>query len=160
MDAFFHAWELHGTWDRVRREFRTKDPSKAEAAAALHQDALRLLEQAVKENRYQARGVIGIFPANSTASHDDITVWADESRTIPLATLLTQRQQLDKGETRLALADFIAPEGVRDYVGAMAVSIHGSAAGQRNGKPETTLPRPAGQLSGGPPGGGFRGHRP
>lgn len=30
------------------------------------------------------------------------------------------------GETRLALADFIAPEGVRDYVGAMAVSIHGS----------------------------------
>ena len=125
--AFFHAWELHGTWDRARREFRTKDPSKAEAAAALHQDALRLLEQAVKENRYQARGVIGIFPANSTASHDDITVWADESRTIPLATLLTQRQQLDKqGKPRLALADFIAPEGVRDYVGAMAVSIHGS----------------------------------
>ena len=93
---FFHAWELHGTWDRARREFRTKDPSKAEAAAALYQDALRLLEQAVKENRYQARGVIGIFPANSTASHDDITVWADESRTIPLATLLTQRQQQDK----------------------------------------------------------------
>ena len=124
---FFHAWELHGTWDRARREFRTKAPSKAEAAAALYQDALRLLEQAVKENRYQARGVIGIFPANSTASHDDITVWADESRTIPLATLLTQRQQLDKqGKPRLALADFIAPEGVRDYVGAMAVSIHGS----------------------------------
>lgn len=124
---FFHAWELHGTWDRARREFRTKDPSKAKAAAALYQDALRLLEQAVKENRYQARGVIGIFPANSTASHDDITVWADESRTIPLATLLTQRQQLDKqGKPRLALADFIAPEGVRDYVGAMAVSIHGS----------------------------------
>ena len=124
---FFHAWELHGTWDRARREFRTKDPSKAEAAAALYQDALRLLEQAVKENRYQARGIIGIFPANSTASHDDITVWADESRTTPLATLLTQRQQLDKqGKPRLALADFIAPEGVRDYVGAMAVSIHGS----------------------------------
>lgn len=124
---FFHAWELHGTWDRARREFRTKDPSKAEAAAALYQDALRLLEQAVKENRYQARGVIGIFPANSTASHDDITVWADESRTIPLATLLTQRQQQDKqGKPRLALSDFIAPEGVRDYVGAMAVSIHGS----------------------------------
>lgn len=81
----------------------------------------------MKENRYQARGVIGIFPANSTASHDDITVWTDESRTIPLATLLTQRQQQDKqGKPRLALSDFIAPEGVRDYVGAMAVSIHGS----------------------------------
>ncbi|MFR4417540.1 MAG: vitamin B12 dependent-methionine synthase activation domain-containing protein [Akkermansia sp.] len=59
---FFHAWELHGTWDRARREFRTKAPSKAEAAAALYQDARDLLDQAVKENRYQARGVIGIFP--------------------------------------------------------------------------------------------------
>lgn len=81
----------------------------------------------MKENRYQARGVIGIFPANSTASHDDITVWTDESRNVPQAILLTQRQQLNKqGKTRLALADFIAPEGVKDYVGAMAVSIHGS----------------------------------
>lgn len=124
---FFHAWELHGSWNRASQEFRTKDPSKAEAAAALYQDARDLLEQAVRENRYQARGVIGIFPANSTASHDDITVWTDESRNVPQATLLTQRQQLDKqGKTRLALADFIAPEGVKDYVGAIAVSIHGS----------------------------------
>lgn len=124
---FFHAWELHGSWNRASQEFRTKDPSKAEAAAALYQDARDLLEQAVKENRYQARGVIGIFPANSTASHDDITVWTDESRNVPQAILLTQRQQLNKqGKTRLALADFIAPEGVKDYVGAMAVSIHGS----------------------------------
>lgn len=124
---FFHAWELHGSWNRAAQEFRTKDPSKAEAAAALYQDARDLLEQAVRENRYQARGVIGIFPANSTASHDDITVWTDESRNVPQATLLTQRQQLDKqGKTRLALADFIAPEGVKDYVGAIAVSIHGS----------------------------------
>ena len=124
---FFHAWELHGSWNRAAQEFRTKDPSKAEAAAALYQDARDLLEQAVKENRYQARGVIGIFPANSTASHDDITVWTDESRNVPQAILLTQRQQLNKqGKTRLALADFIAPERVKDYVGAMAVSIHGS----------------------------------
>ena len=33
---------------------------------------------------------------------------------------------LGKTNPRLALAVFIAPEGVRDYVGAMAVSIHGS----------------------------------
>ena len=39
------------------------------------------------------------------------------------ATLLTQRQQLNaQGRKRLALADFIAPEGVKDYIGAMAVS--------------------------------------
>ena len=51
----------------------------------------------------------------------------DESRTMPQATLLTQRQQLNaQGRKRLALADFIAPEGVKDYIGAMAVSIHGA----------------------------------
>lgn len=124
---FFHAWELHGVWSDSRQEFRTKDPAKADAAAALYKDARDLLEQAVKENRYQARGVIGIFPANSAPNHDDITVWTDESRTMPQATLLTQRQQLNaQGRKRLALADFIAPEGVKDYIGAMAVSIHGA----------------------------------
>lgn len=159
---FFHAWELHGSWNRASQEFRTKDPSKAEAAAALYQDARDLLDQAVKENRYQARGVIGIFPANSTASHDDITVWTDESRNVPQAILLTQRQQLNKqGKTRLALADFIAPEGVKDYVGAMAVSIHGSRRWAKEWEARNDSYRcPAGQLPGGPPGGGFRFHRP
>lgn len=99
---FFHAWELHGVWSDSRQEFRTKDPAKADAAAALYKDARDLLEQAVKENRYQARGVIGIFPANSAPNHDDITVWTDESRTVPQATLLTQRQQLNaQGRKRL-----------------------------------------------------------
>lgn len=124
---FFHAWELHGSWSAARQEFRTNDPSRAEAAASLYRDALALLEQAVKENRYQARGVIGIFPANAAPNHDDITVWTDESRTVPQGTLLTQRQQLNaQGKKRLALADFVAPEGVKDYIGAMAVSIHGA----------------------------------
>lgn len=122
---FFHAWELYGVWSESRKEFRTKDPSKAEAAASLYEDALALLNQAVKENRYQARGVIGIFPAN--ANQDDITVWTDESRTEQAATLLTQRQQLNaQGKARLALADFVAPVGTPDYVGALAVSIHGA----------------------------------
>lgn len=122
---FFHAWELYGVWSESRKEFRTKDPSKAQAAASLYEDALALLNQAVKENRYQARGVIGIFPAN--ANQDDITVWTDESRTEQAATLLTQRQQLNaQGKVRLALADFIAPVGTPDYVGALAVSIHGA----------------------------------
>lgn len=124
---FFHAWELHGTWNRSQRTFRTQDPSKAEAADALYKDACALLEQAVKENRYQARGVIGIFPANSAANHDDITIWTDETRKTPLTTLLTQRCQSKKqGKPCPALADFIAPVGVNDYIGAMAISIHGA----------------------------------
>ncbi len=122
---FFHAWELNGVWSQATQTFRAYDPAKTEAAQALLKDARAILQQAIEENRYTARGVIGIFPANSAANHDDITVWADESRTTAQATLLTMRQQSDaQGKPRLALADFVAPTG-KDYVGVMAVSIHG-----------------------------------
>jgi 5-methyltetrahydrofolate--homocysteine methyltransferase len=84
----------------------------------------------------QARGVYGLFPANSVG--DDIEVYADESRAQVLVTFHTLRQQHDKqragGEENgllghnLALADFVAPKesGVVDYIGAFAVSIHGA----------------------------------
>lgn len=124
---FFHAWELHGTWSKSAQSFRTTDKSKAEAATALYADAQAILSQAIKENRYQARGVIGLFPANSAPNLDDIIVWADNSANSQVCTLFTQRQQLDNGKkTRLALADFIAPIGTSDYIGALAVSIHGA----------------------------------
>ncbi len=125
---FFHAWELNGVWSKARNGFRADAPAKAQAAQALKADADAILAQAIAENRYRARGVIGIFPANSAPNHDDITVWTDDARATRAATLHTMRQQTDaKGKARLALADFIAPDG-KDYVGAMAVSIHGAAA--------------------------------
>ena len=84
----------------------------------------------MKENRYQARGVIGVFPANSTASHDDITVWAHESRSRSpgYAADAAPATGQTGGNPGWRWRDFTAsaPEGVRDYVGAMAVSIHGS----------------------------------
>ncbi len=124
---FFHAWELHGTWSKSAQSFRTTDESKAEAAAALYADAQGILSQAIKENRYHARGVIGLFPANSAPNHDDIIVWSDDSASSQVCTLFTQRQQLNNGKkTRLALADFLAPIGTSDYIGALAVSIHGA----------------------------------
>lgn len=124
---FFHAWELHGTWSKSAQSFRTTDESKAEAARALYTDAQAILSQSIKENRYHARGVIGLFPANSAPNLDDIIVWSDDSASSQVCTLFTQRQQLDYGKkTRLALADFVAPIGTADYVGALAVSIHGA----------------------------------
>ena len=72
----------------------------------------------------QARAVIGLWPANSEG--DDILVFADETRTAPIAVLHTLRQQLPRREGRanVALADFIAPRasGLADYVGAFAVT--------------------------------------
>jgi len=68
--------------------------------------------------------VAGLFPANSTG--DDIEVYGDESRTAPLCTLHTLRQQKPQpeGKPNLALSDFIAPKesGVKDYIGGFALT--------------------------------------
>jgi 5-methyltetrahydrofolate--homocysteine methyltransferase len=54
------------------------------------------------------------------------SVFADEARVKPIATLHTLRQQLARREGRanVALADFIAPRasGLADYIGAFAVT--------------------------------------
>jgi 5-methyltetrahydrofolate--homocysteine methyltransferase len=69
--------------------------------------------------------VFGFFPANSI-DHDDIRVYASESRDDELLRLCCLRQQRDKpdGQAHHCLADFVAPEttGVADYIGAFAVT--------------------------------------
>ena len=74
----------------------------------------------------------GFFPANSVG--DDIELYADDTRTRPLATFFTLRQQMQKpdGEPEYALADFIAPKetGLPDYLGAFAVTAGVGAAEQ------------------------------
>ena len=59
-----------------------------------------------------------------TPSGDDIELFADEARGEPIATLHTLRQQLARREGRanVALADFVAPRGDADYVGAFVVT--------------------------------------
>lgn len=122
---FFHAWELKAVWSDAEGRFRSVEDGKREEAERLRNDALELLDRAVNEGRYTPRGVAGIFPANSEI--DDIVVWKDEKRSERLCILHTMRQQHgNPGKAKLALADFVAPAGVPDYVGAMAVSIHGA----------------------------------
>jgi 5-methyltetrahydrofolate--homocysteine methyltransferase len=66
--------------------------------------------------------VAGFWPAN--ASGDDIQIFGDASRSKPIATLHTLRQQLARREGRanVALADFIAPSGRPDHIGAFVVT--------------------------------------
>jgi 5-methyltetrahydrofolate--homocysteine methyltransferase len=96
-----------------------------EAASGLYRDAREMLARIIAEEWITARAVIGLFPANSVAD-DDIAVYADEARDVPLAVLHHLRQQRDKpaGQPHLCLADFVAPRetGVRDYIGAFAVT--------------------------------------
>ena len=116
---FFQAWELKGQYPRILH-----DNKYGEAARPLFDDAQAMLRQIIEEKWLVANGVVGFWPANSIM--DDIELYADETRSKPIATLHTLRQQMARDPSRpnLALADFIAPKesGVADYIGAFAVT--------------------------------------
>lgn len=114
---FFQTWELAGRFPAI-----LDDAKVGEVARSLYADARKMLDLIVREKWFRARATVGFWPAN--AQGDDIVLYADESRTRTIATLHTLRQQLEKREGRFnaALADFIAPTGVPDYVGGFVVT--------------------------------------
>jgi 5-methyltetrahydrofolate--homocysteine methyltransferase len=81
-----------------------------------------MLKQIIGEKWFKPRAVVGFWPAN--AHGDDIRLYKDEGRAEDLATLFTLRQQLSKrdGKPNMALADFVAPDGVPDYLGGFVVT--------------------------------------
>ena len=121
---FFISWELAGKFPRI-----LEDEVVGEAATALYKDAQVMLKRIIDEKLFNARGVVGLWPANRKGT-DDIEVYADESRTEVLETLHQLRQQANKpaGQPNYSLADFIAPkvgdhtDGKDDYMGAFAVT--------------------------------------
>src|SRR5690606_10846192 len=72
-----------------------------------------------------ASGAMGFYPANMV-NHDDIEVYADETREQVLFTWRNLRQQTAKreGVSHKSLADFVAPRdsGIVDYIGLFAVT--------------------------------------
>jgi 5-methyltetrahydrofolate--homocysteine methyltransferase len=125
---FFQAWELAGRFPDI-----LDDPVVGATARQTFADAQAMLQRIVAEKWLTARGVIGLWPAN-TVGDDDIEVFADESRTGVIAVIHTLRQQMARDQANranLALADFIAPKetGIADWLGGFAVTAgHGLEA--------------------------------
>ena len=117
---FFNAWEFGGKFPDI-----LTDPVVGEQVSNLYADARRMLKQVVRERWLTARGVIGLFPANSV-DDDDVEIYTDESRTRVLTKLHFLRQQKGKptGQSHDALSDYVAPKssGRSDYIGAFAVT--------------------------------------
>jgi 5-methyltetrahydrofolate--homocysteine methyltransferase len=114
---FFASWELTGRYPAI-----LEDDKFGEAARNLFADAQAMLAKIIEERWVEASGVIGFWPANRDG--DDIILYTDDTRKTEAARLFTLRQQIDKGEARtnLAMADFVAPIGAPDHVGAFAVT--------------------------------------
>lgn len=117
---FFITWEIAGKFPRV-----LTDPIIGEEATKLYEDAKIMLDQIIQEKWFSAKGVFGLFPANSVGD-DDIQLYTNDQRDQPLMVIHSLRQQTQKppGQANFALADFIAPEttGKKDYMGAFAIA--------------------------------------
>jgi len=117
---FFNSWELYGKYPAI-----LTDEVVGEQATSLFADAQKMLAQLIQENWLTAKGVLGIFPAN-TVNDDDIEISQATNNQQPTTKFLTLRQQSQKtaGAPNIALADFIAPKdsGVQDYMGCFCVT--------------------------------------
>lgn len=117
---FFQSWELFGKYPAI-----LNDEIVGEQATNLFADAQKMLHQIITEKWFDAKGVLGIFPAN-TINDDDIQICQAELVEVKPTTFLTLRQQSQKtvGASNIALADFIAPKdsGKQDYIGCFCVT--------------------------------------
>ncbi|MBP6041234.1 MAG: methionine synthase [Flavobacterium sp.] len=113
---FFNSWELYGKYPAI-----LTDEVVGEQATSLFADAQKMLHQLIKENWLTAKGILGIFPAN-TINDDDIELVTSSG----VEKFLTLRQQSAKtaGAPNIALADFIAPKdsAIQDYMGCFCVT--------------------------------------
>ncbi len=93
-------------------------------AKELFDDAQKLLQEIIDKKLLTAKGVYGLFPANSQG--DDITIYENKTRSKVVSVFHTLRQQTEKpeGDANFALADFVAPQssGKADYLGGFAVT--------------------------------------
>jgi len=116
---FFRSWNIHGLYPDI---FKNKINGKQ--AKQLFKDANAILDKIINEKLFKAKGIYGLFPANSI--NDDIELYTDENRIQVLDKLITLRQQSKKREgfPNLALSDFIAPKNsnIKDYIGLFCVS--------------------------------------
>ncbi len=123
---FFQTWDLAGPYPAI-----LKDEVVGVEAQKVFNDAQKMLQKIIEGRWITAHGVMGLYPANSV-NHDDIALYADESRQTPVLIWHGLRQQTEKqsGKPSRCLADFVAPlldaqgqrTNLQDYVGVFAVT--------------------------------------
>ncbi|WP_395053379.1 methionine synthase [Flavobacterium sp.] len=126
---FFNSWQLFGKYPAI-----LTDEIVGEQATNLFLDAKNMLQKLVSEKWIHAKGILGIFPAN-TINDDDIELKIsnfksqipnEENLPSSVFQLLTLRQQSQKtaGAPNIALSDFVAPKdsGKQDYIGCFCVT--------------------------------------
>ncbi len=116
---FFTAWELVGKFPAI-----LEHPQQGEAARDLFENGKKMLARIIDEKLLTANAVYGFWPAER--DRNDIILFTDDERAKEQTRFHMLRQQQAKTDDKpfLALSDFVAPasSGVKDYVGAFAVT--------------------------------------
>ncbi len=115
---FFLTWSLAGKFPRI-----LDDEVVGEQAKELYADANKMLDKIIADGSLQAKGVLGLFPANRVG--DDVEIYADENRDSVIGVSHHLRQQTLKDKfANYCLSDFVAAKdsGIADYMGAFAVT--------------------------------------
>jgi 5-methyltetrahydrofolate--homocysteine methyltransferase len=110
---FFHTWELSGRYPTI-----LDDPKKGDAARKLFADGRALLDRIVRERLLTARATYAILPAHSDG--EDLVIESDDRRGERLR--LPMLRQQEQKEVCMSLADFVAPAGGGDHLGAFIVT--------------------------------------
>jgi len=119
---FFWTWELKGVYPKIL-DHEKYGPQSRE----LFGEAKRILERIVKEKRFKARSVVGVWACN--AIDDDVELYQGKDRSSVIGKLhfLRQQKRKEKSDTYMSLSDYVAPvdSGRVDYCGAFVASIDG-----------------------------------
>ncbi|NLY95347.1 MAG: methionine synthase [Myxococcales bacterium] len=114
---FFAAWEIKG---KVPKIF--EHPEYGKTARELYDQANEMLDEIIRDRSLTANAVYGYFPAE--ADGDDIVLYTDERYAEEKLRFPMLRQQAARRDDQpyRSLADFVAPRGRRDAIGAFAVT--------------------------------------
>jgi 5-methyltetrahydrofolate--homocysteine methyltransferase len=116
---FFHTWGLKGVYPRI-----LEHEQRGEQARQIFTEGNALLDRIIANKMITARGVYGLFPANSVG--DDVELYTNCTRKDVLGRFHFLRQQADREGTEpcRSLSDFVAPKetGLHDTIGAFAVT--------------------------------------
>ena len=117
---FFNTWGLHGKFPKIFEYELT-----GAEARELYDNAQIMIKKIINEKRLTAKGVFGIFPANSN-DKDEIEIYSSDSRSEIVNKFICLRQQSKKANSKpnYSISDFILDKNQDqvDYVGCFAVS--------------------------------------
>ena len=100
---FFNTWGLHGKFPKIFEYEAT-----GAEARELYDNAQIMIKKIINEKRLTAKGVFGIFPANSN-DKDEIEIYNNDSRSEIVNKFICLRQQSKKAANKpnYSISDYI-----------------------------------------------------